>query len=178
MPDKALMRAFVTPAQKIWEDEIGTSLEISDVKPISSNVTTEEITAVISFKGDVEGSVLYGFSQKTARTMIDFMMGEETQDWDSFAGSALGELAQLISTHATSGLAAINYNCRFSVPIIVDEPGQRLNVIKAQTQISLKSEIGPLIIRFAVKEAAAPVVPTEPKDDDMLDWLRMQYKQP
>lgn len=165
-----LVNAFIAPAQWIWEKEIGISLDMKNARAVGNTTTTEDVTAVIAFKGDVEGSVLYGFSRNTARTMIDCMMDEEIQNWDDVAGSALGEMAQMITTHATSELALANYKCQFSVPMIIETIGQPLNVNSDQIQVSFVSEIGPLNIRFALNDT------TVVKDDDLLDWLRMRYK--
>lgn len=165
-----LVNAFIAPAQWIWEKEIGISLDMKNARAVGNTTTTEDVTAVIAFKGDVEGSVLYGFSLATARTMIDCIMDEEIQNWDDVAGSALGELAQMITSHATSALSAANYKCRFSVPMIIDRVGAPLNVVTDQIQVSFVSEIGPLNVRFAIEDA------TVAKDDDLLDWLRMLYK--
>ena len=103
-----LVNAFIAPAQWIWEKEIGISRDMKNARAVGNTTTTEDVTAVIAFKGDVEGSVLYGFSRNTARTMIDCMMDEEIQNWDDVAGSDLGEMAQINTTHATPGLALAN----------------------------------------------------------------------
>ena len=165
-----LINAFIAPAQWIWEKELGISLDMKNARAVGNTTTTEDVTAVIAFKGDVEGSVLYGFSRNTARTMIDCIMDEEIENWDDVAGSALGELAQMITTHANAGLAAANYKCRFSVPMIIESIGQPLNVTVDQIQVSFVSDIGPLNVRFALDDA------TVVKDNDLLDWLRMRYK--
>jgi len=165
-----LVNAFIAPAQWIWEKEIGIALDMKNARAVGNTTTTEDVTAVIAFKGDVKGSVLYGFSLNTARTMIDCIMGEEVQNWDDVAGSALAELAQMITTRATAELAAARYKCQFSVPMVVEAIGQPLNVGVDQIQVSFVSQIGPLNVRFALDDA------TVVKDNDLLDWLRMRYK--
>ena len=73
---KELVNAFIAPAKQIWEKELGRTLDMMGAETVSYKFTTEDITAVIAFQGQVEGTVLYGFSKVTA-SCLAFATGIE-----------------------------------------------------------------------------------------------------
>ena len=59
MYKKEIVSAFVEPAQSVWKKELGHGLKAQSVETAAQTFTTEDITAVISFQGQVTGTVLY-----------------------------------------------------------------------------------------------------------------------
>ncbi|MCH7745973.1 MAG: chemotaxis protein CheX [Chloroflexi bacterium] len=57
----------------------------------------------------IEGNVLYGFDIETAKAIAGTMMGEELDELDEIALSALGELANMISGNAATERAAAGF---------------------------------------------------------------------
>ena len=123
--------------------------------------TTEDITAVISFQGQVTGTVLYGFSKITARTIVSAMLGQEVPDLDEVANSALSELAMMMTVRATAE--------QFSTPVVVDVPGTVLNISSSQMRMSFASDLGLLSIRIALADNLHD-------DEDSLDWLWQRWR--
>ena len=68
--------------------------------------TTDDITAVIGVSGALEGNVLYGFHKDTARSVVSKMMESEVTEFDEMALSALGEIANMITGNAATGILA------------------------------------------------------------------------
>ena len=169
MYKKEIVSAFVEPAQSVWEKELGHTLKAQAVENAAQTFTTEDITAVISFQGQVTGTVLYGFSRITARTIVSTMLGQEVPDLDDVANSALSELAMMMTVRATAELSAAGYECQFSVPVVVDVPGTILNISSSQMKMGFSSDLGLLNIRIALADNAHD-------DEDSLDWLWSRWR--
>ena len=73
---------FLVPAMQIWELKLGCSLDIKKYFPMTGRDTTEDITAVIRVKGPLEGNVLYGFDNDTARSVASVMLGRSVEVLD------------------------------------------------------------------------------------------------
>lgn len=181
MYKEELVNAFIDPAKQIWEKELGTSLKLKSANSVSLNSITDDVTAVIAVKGQVKGAVLYGFSRKTARRIVATMLGQKVKDLDDVAESAISELANMITIHATAHLANSGYSCEFKPPIIVDTPGTPIKMGESQVKVAFASEIGELNVVIAlVGEVGEQVAATANPGtgQDALGWLWQRWQPP
>ena len=97
-------------------------------------------------------------------------MGEELDELDEIALSALGELANMISGNAATELAAAGFFCQISPPLLLWPAGCRFtDKLTTQILVVLDSDLGPLHVRIDLAERP---------DEDGLDWLwQRRYKQ-
>ena len=73
---------FLVPAKLVWKKELGVDLELAKATKVSHQFTTDAITAVIGVSGALEGNVLYGFHEDTARSVVSKMMESEITEFD------------------------------------------------------------------------------------------------
>ncbi len=169
MYKQEIINAFVSPATQIWERELGFPLTMTGADAVSFKSTTEDITAAIQVAGQVEGTILYGFSIKTARTIVATMLGEEHRGLDEVARSALSELANMITVNAASELGTAGYTCKFGQPTLLVPTGTPVqNIGDSQLRLSFSSDVGFLHIRIALSDKTA--------GDDSLGWLWQQWR--
>ena len=71
------VNAFLAPAKMVWDKELGQTLEFAKAEMVSDQFTSEDVTAIIGISGKLEGTVLYGFPQDTAKAVVDTMVGED-----------------------------------------------------------------------------------------------------
>ena len=135
---------FLAPAKLVWEKELNCDLDLEEFAAVSDEFTTDDVTVVIRVKGLVEGNVLYGFDIETAKAIAGTMMGEDIDELDEIALSALGELANMISGNAATELAAAGFFCQISPPLLLWPAGCRFtDKLTTQILVVLDSDLGP-----------------------------------
>lgn len=144
---------FLAPAQLVWQKEFNCALTVKNAEAVSSQYTTDDITAIIGISGKLEGNVLYGFSENLVVEAVKRMIGEEFDSRDPMALSALGEIANVITGNAATQLAAAGYLCDISPPIILEPVGATLtSAVTKQIQVTFESEMGILRVRVGLTE--------------------------
>jgi len=144
---------FLSPALVVWEKEIKCELRLEKAESVSAQFTTEDVTAIIGVTGQLQGNVLYGFEQKTATSIASRLMGEQVEELDHVALSALGEIANMITGNAATLLAGEGYACEISPPVIAIPRGSTIATIASQQiLVTFTSDIGALRIRIGLFE--------------------------
>ncbi|NMA67911.1 MAG: chemotaxis protein CheX [Desulfitobacterium sp.] len=96
----------------VTTDMVETSESLHDNK--------EKIGIVIEITGDLAGEVMYSFPKDTTLEMVKIMSGMEFSEIDEFVKSALGEIANIISGNAMTGLSQNQLSCDIRPPQIVE----------------------------------------------------------
>ena len=122
----------------------------------SDQFTSEDVTAVIGISGKLEGTVLYGFPQDTAKAVVDAMVGEDAGSVSDELGlSALGEIANMITGNAATKLAQEGYPCDISPPVIIEPMGSKFTTLSGpQILVQFNSDLGMLIVRISLNESS------------------------
>lgn len=163
-----LVNAFIAPAKKIWEMEFGLSLDLKRAESVSNQITTEDISAYINVTGDSPGTVMYGFNLGTAKKVVGQMMGQEVNTLDDVAASALVELANMISVHASAELSNAGFNCKFDQPVLISPAGSWLAYMtNPHIKAMFASDLGNLVIHIGLHSDSS---------DDSTDWLWQRWK--
>jgi len=81
----------------------------------------EKVNILIEITGDLSGEVMYSFPKDTTLEMVKIMSGMEFNEIDEFVKSALGEIANIISGNAMTGLSQSQMLCNILPPKIVQE---------------------------------------------------------
>jgi chemotaxis protein CheX len=162
-----IINAFVAPAKRIWEMELGHALDLKKADPVTSSITTDDVSVYITVNGDAPGIVIYGFSIGTARKVVGKMMGEEVKRLDDVANSALAELANMITVHASAELSASGIACTFNAPLILQPAGVPIKYMaNPHVRASFGSDLGSLNIHIGLASTS--------RDEDV-DWLMQRW---
>lgn len=78
----------------------------------------DKIDIMIGLTGDITGEIHYLFSKETTLEMVKIMSGMEIGGIDDFVTSAVGEIANIISGNAITGLSEQNVVCDILPPQI------------------------------------------------------------
>lgn len=119
MNDRVLT-GFSTAAQEVLKLmlDVDTVAAVPVTKEDSAN-GQDSITVKIGLTGDVSGSAYYNFPKDTALEMVKIMSGMEIEEVDEFVTSAMGELSNIISGNALTGLAQQEISCDILPPEIL-----------------------------------------------------------
>ena len=148
------VNAFLTPALDVWKKELGEDLTYHGAHSVSGTFTTEDLTAIIGVAGGLKGNVFYELSNATALAVAGAMCGATFEELDEVGLSAIGELANIITGNATIELAAAQYVCDISPPVLLPM-GAQVSVSNPQIRASFESAIGVMNIRIGLTEATA-----------------------
>ena len=83
------------------------------------NTAEGDVSAVIGFTGDKNGSISVSFSKKTAVALVKAMLGDDVEDIVQDAKDAVGEVTNMISGQARSGLSEMGLNFQGSTPSVI-----------------------------------------------------------
>ena len=78
----------------------------------------------------LQGNVLYGFTEETAKSVIRVMVGEDDEQISNEMGlSAIGEIANIITGNAATKLASLGYVCDISPPVVIEPVGSKFTTV-------------------------------------------------
>ncbi len=83
------------------------------------NTASGDVSAVIGFTGDRNGSISVSFSKKCAIALVKSMLGDDIQDIVQDAKDAVGEITNMISGQARAGLSEMGMNFAGSTPSVI-----------------------------------------------------------
>lgn len=104
--------------------DVLSTMAMMDPKPgkpfvKKGETATGDVSAIIGFTGEKNGSVSVSFSKKCAVAMVRNMLGEDVGDIVQDAKDAVGEVTNMISGQARSGLAAMGLTFQGSTPTVI-----------------------------------------------------------
>ncbi|MCR1897548.1 chemotaxis protein CheX [Irregularibacter muris] len=123
------------------------------VAVVEDMVSSKDASVVLGVTGDLHGTILFSFPKDMTLEMIKIMSGMEINTLDSFASSALGEVANIIGGNALTILTENNYICDIAPPqIFVGEYKSFSMANEKALLLSLVTLIGEFDIHIFLKE--------------------------
>ncbi len=110
---------FINSGTDIVAQLIGGDTEQGQLAIRLGVVTTQPVSIVIQVTQQIEGFVVYGMSSVTATKIAGAMMNAVVVTLDEMAMSALSELGNIITSHATRQLVEAGYQCEIAPPTTV-----------------------------------------------------------
>ena len=84
-----------------------------------NDVAQGDVSAIVGITGDKAGSISVTFTKKCAIGLVRGMLGDDIQDIVTDTKDAVGEITNMISGQARSGLAEIGMNFQGSTPSVI-----------------------------------------------------------
>ncbi len=110
-----------------------------------------QVGVVIGITGDLNGEVRYSFPPDTSLEIVKMMSGMEFTEIDEFVTSALGEIANIISGNAVTGLSGDHIICDILPPKINEETEVSEADATYLFSTKLNSAIGDVDIKLQLK---------------------------
>lgn len=136
-------------------------VEIAQLKSIRGKLTMKDpnkpfrdVCAILGVIGSVQGQVVYGFDEATAKNVVSrMMMGAEVSEFDEMARSALGELGNIITGKASVSLESSGYHIDISPPTLVMANNLRISSLKIpMIVVPLETDAGIIEIYVGLEE--------------------------
>lgn len=149
--DLTVMQAFI----KSILDTLQRMTEVDTThitgKPFGEEDLKIELLAKIDLVGDVEGSVMYGFSKAFATGTLSAMTMMNIEDIDELVCSAMAEISNIISGRTTILLEQQGYSCDITTPKLLIGTTGFVSELAYATKIMLNTPIGQMVIAATLK---------------------------
>ncbi|MEJ6952212.1 chemotaxis protein CheX [Natronospora cellulosivora (SeqCode)] len=146
------LRPFYHAADNVFKDMFSLEVQKGLFQSHQKYITTLEANINIGVTGDLTGSVIYSFSKDFALSIANMMAGMEFDELNEFVGSAVGELANIISGNAMTKLSEYNYHCDIVPPEVFLGLGKSMIITNSNIiTIPIKTDIGNFDINVSVK---------------------------
>ena len=148
------LNPFILAAAEVLEKEVQAKVTRGDVALRKGMYISNDVTALISLVGQVEGPVLYGMSYDTAKRLVSQMMdGQPFEHFDELAQSGIAELANVITGLSSTRLARAGYSSVISVPMLIIGKGAHISTLKTgRLMVPLRTQFGVFDLELALKE--------------------------
>ncbi len=146
---------FIAAARKVLMAELDSEVERGKMSLSKAAETSDDVTALIAVTGDVRGLVLYTMSDATACATAARMIGQECDQLDELAQSAIAELANMITGKASVLLEDANVKAEISPPAMVVGAGSSVSTVSLpRLVVPLTTACGGISIHLALEQAA------------------------
>lgn len=146
---------FILATVEVLNQETGKNLMIEKgpLTVLSSYYTSMDITVMIGVTGAVQGIVMYGLTERTAKNFVSAMLGQPVPVMDHMVESAIAEMGNVITGIASRGLEKAGFPCTLAPPTLIVGRGVMISTINIKRlQIPLNTEIGDIEISVALRE--------------------------
>ncbi|HEY8448899.1 MAG TPA: chemotaxis protein CheX [Bacillota bacterium] len=145
---------FLAAAARVLSRELGETPQRGEIRLAGSRVTPGEVTVAVGVTGDVEGTVLYGTSEITARRIVGRILGRDPFLLeDTLVESGAAELGNMITGQASADLERSGYRCDITPPAVLIGRDVLISTVEfRRLVIPLQLEVGRLEIHVALQE--------------------------
>jgi chemotaxis protein CheX len=149
---------FVNATIKVLETEVGRAVpfEKGQLTIESSSYTGQDVTVLIGVIGAVQGIVMYGMSERTAKNIVSTLLNERIVVYNEMVESAIAEMSNVITGIASAELEAAGFTSTLAPPTVISGRGVVISTINIKRlQIPLKTEFGDIELGVALREKRA-----------------------
>ncbi len=114
-----IAKPFIQATMHVMSTMVGMSATPGKPYVKKTYVAQGDVSAIIGITGDKSGSVSVSFTKQCAIGVIKGMLGDDIQDIISDTKDAVGEIANMVSGQARSGLAEMGLIFQGSTPSII-----------------------------------------------------------
>lgn len=146
--------AFVKAASTVIGNMISPDMEAG--KPFFNDEPLEkyEVAVLVGVLGDLQGQVICGMSQTTAKAIITRMLGSEVKEIDQLGASAICELKNIIVGTASTNLSLKGFRCNITPPLFLKDRviPEFLKHIHTALAIPIKGPFGEIDMNLALQK--------------------------
>lgn len=146
---------FIKPiynsSSRVLNNMLDLNVNKGSISTQENPIITQELNISIGVTGDLEGNIFFSLPEELALNIVEEMSGMPTESIDSFATSAIAELANIISGNSITELNKQNYQCNISPPQIISGAKNQVSVATEEIIIlPLKTELGDFIVNISL----------------------------
>ena len=148
--DSSLIMPFITSTTNVFTTMLNMKPEIAKPFLKVDFRTSYDVSGIISFSGDVVGTVVLSFQLETARQLVNSFVGMEVDPKSADFIDGVGELANMVAGNAKKDLGL---KANIGVPTVVIGLGHYIGRLSGTPCIVLPctTAVGPFAVEINVK---------------------------
>ena len=147
------LNPFIEAAFAVLEAELETRASRGQLGMVRSARAADEITVLIYLQGQVQGVVLYGLNQHTAKNIVTKILGQPFAEFNALAQSGISELGNVITGRAGQYLEEAGYRCQISIPALVMGKDTLISTLDFdRLHVPIHTDLGDLQVHLALHE--------------------------
>lgn len=140
--DVNLINPFITATLKALETMAFVKANRTKVYLKEDNVLNGDISGIMGLSGDVSGSIILCFKEKTACRIIGNMLGTQFDKLNGDVQDGIQEIVNLVAGQAKAQLSGTKYHFKISIPTCI---------IGANHQISHQKGVPCVVAEFELE---------------------------
>ncbi|MGE4291482.1 MAG: chemotaxis protein CheX [Desulfovibrio sp.] len=118
-----------------------------------NNVAQGDVTGLVGFTGEKNGSVSITFDKKLAVAIVKNMLGDDVQNILEDVKDAVGEIVNMVSGQARAGLSQQGYSFQGSTPTVIMGDNHTISHVSTGMimAIPFTAEMGAFTIEFCIE---------------------------
>lgn len=113
------VKSFVDSTKATFREVIDPISEVNSIRMRANPDTAGEMMVIVALAGDAEGRVIFNMDLYTAQRLVGHMMEESPPEMNSFARSAIAELASIATGKALSEINDSGGDLKMAPPIVI-----------------------------------------------------------
>jgi chemotaxis protein CheX len=149
------IRPFIIATQEVLNTEMNREVPIEkgELKLENKSYTTQDITVLIGVIGSVQGIVMYGLAERTAKNIVSAMLGKPVPIFDQMVESAMAEMGNVITGIASRELEKAGFPCTLAPPTVISGRGVVISTLNInRLQIPMLTDLGQIDLSVALRE--------------------------
>ncbi|MEI6913823.1 MAG: chemotaxis protein CheX [Armatimonadota bacterium] len=143
---------FIKAAFTVITQVTGDQPSRESVGILDKTFTSQPVTILVGVTGDIEGHALYGMSIVTAIKLASAMVGEELPVFSEMAASAVSELANMLTGHASAGLAQSGRICDITPPTVLRGMNIEISTSTPALMLPIRTKFGKIDVNISLTE--------------------------
>ncbi|NLI89928.1 MAG: chemotaxis protein CheX [Epulopiscium sp.] len=113
------INSFYNASKDVFKLMLDLEVKRGEVAVVEGLTPSKDANIILGITGDFKGTVSFSFTEEMALEIVRIMSGMEMDEIDVFVSSALGEVTNIISGHATTNLSEHGYICDITPPQVM-----------------------------------------------------------
>lgn len=145
---------FILATTEVLRQELGSiNIEKGPIGFMESYYTSADVTVIIGVIGAVQGIVMFGLGERTAKNIVARMIGQAVPVLDKMVESAIAEMGNVITGIASTELYKAGYPCTLAPPTVITGRGVVISTVNIKRiQIPLITDVGDMEVSVALRE--------------------------
>lgn len=144
---------FVLAAFEVIEKLTGDNPARGSLALRDRSFTTQQVTIVVGVTGPVQGQALYGMSVVTACKIAGSMTASDMQALSEMGVSAIAELGNMITAHATARLATAGIVCDITPPSVIRGMNVEVCMAVPGLVVPVMTEFGKVEVNVSLRQS-------------------------
>ncbi len=146
--DSKMINPFINATLNVLETMAFVKAEAEKPYVKKDNVAQGDVSGVVGFTGDANGTVSVTFNELCILKIVSNMFGEEMKELNSEISDAVGEITNMISGQARKELEEIGKVFHAAIPSVISGKNHKLESMTKGPKIAIpfKTDAGSFII--------------------------------